>query len=121
MNKELIQEWVKALRPGTYEQGTGQLVYGRQFCCLGVLGAIKCGSQEPDEIAKVTGSYITLHQGTPLGKETCMDKEAPWDIRAYPYKPTVPLGYACWQLNDVQRKTFPEIADYIEKVLLSDN
>ena len=38
MNKEVKQAWIKALRSGEYEQGTGYLrSEDNKFCCLGVL------------------------------------------------------------------------------------
>lgn len=37
MDKKIKARWVKALRSGRYQQGTGQLRSGENFCCLGVL------------------------------------------------------------------------------------
>lgn len=37
MNPTIKKEWVAALRSGEYEQGTGYLRSGNEFCCLGVL------------------------------------------------------------------------------------
>lgn len=34
---EPIQQWIKALRSGKYEQGRERLRDGNKFCCLGVL------------------------------------------------------------------------------------
>jgi len=37
MNKERALKWADALESGEYEQGTGTLRAGDQYCCLGVL------------------------------------------------------------------------------------
>jgi hypothetical protein len=39
MNKRYKAKWIKALRSGKYEQGSGSLYnpYNNSFCCLGVL------------------------------------------------------------------------------------
>lgn len=37
MKKKIMQEWVAALRSGTYEQGKGALEKDGKYCCLGVL------------------------------------------------------------------------------------
>lgn len=37
MNKRIKRLWVKALRSGRYNQGTGRLRNDDKFCCLGVL------------------------------------------------------------------------------------
>jgi hypothetical protein len=37
MKKEIMQDWVKALRSGEYKQGQEALKIGDSYCCLGVL------------------------------------------------------------------------------------
>lgn len=37
MKKSIATKWVKALRSGKYEQGSGTLHEGNEFCCMGVL------------------------------------------------------------------------------------
>lgn len=37
MDKDIAGIWVKALRSGNYEQGSGNLQNMNGFCCLGVL------------------------------------------------------------------------------------
>lgn len=37
MNAEVKKMWVEALRSGEYKQGRGQLRFGNEYCCLGVL------------------------------------------------------------------------------------
>ena len=43
MKKEVADLWVKALRSGDYQQGTGALCRDNKYCCLGVLSAITPG------------------------------------------------------------------------------
>ena len=40
MMNENAKKWVKALRSGEFEQGTGYLRKGDKFCCLGVACAV---------------------------------------------------------------------------------
>lgn len=37
MNKEVKELWLKALKSGEYQHGTGDLRIGDTYCCLGVL------------------------------------------------------------------------------------
>lgn len=50
MKPELKRKWVAALRSGKYKQGTGELFYRDEYCCLGVLCEVATGkppSKEP--------------------------------------------------------------------------
>lgn len=68
MNKQLRDEWVKALRSGEYKQGIGHLQIGHRFCCLGVLCVVseKIGfskvrrfdNSDPDLAGQVQGMYL---------------------------------------------------------------
>lgn len=54
MNEKVKESWLRALRSGEYQQGTGFLRRDSSFCCLGVL----C-----DLYAKSTGSGNWAVQG----------------------------------------------------------
>lgn len=66
MNKKIKKEWVKRLRSGEYEQGTGRLCMNDRFCCLGVL----CDMAEEEGLIEglMVGErssidYISFHDG----------------------------------------------------------
>ena len=40
MDAKLKADWIAALRSGKYQQGTGSLVSGGRYCCLGVLACV---------------------------------------------------------------------------------
>lgn len=41
MQKDVRDRWVKALRSGDYEQGSGYLCKENKYCCLGVLNDVQ--------------------------------------------------------------------------------
>jgi hypothetical protein len=85
MDPEIKTRWVEALRSGRYEQGRKALRFQGEYCCLGVLCAL---------------------EGWPTESDT-----------TDPYQPIERLlgDYDVFvKMNDVERLTFPEIADYIE-------
>jgi hypothetical protein len=62
MNQEYKNEWVKALRSGEYEQGTGKLCSidengKNSFCCLGVLYDLAV-KKEPEKFSWDNKSVI---------------------------------------------------------------
>jgi hypothetical protein len=97
MDAELRAKWIAALRGGEFEQTQGRLCNDARsaFCCLGVL-------------AVVSDPNADLHEN-----------EGEFD----PYKPLdeiigdTKLRLRLVSLNDKQRKSFPEIADWIEKTI----
>jgi hypothetical protein len=102
MNKELLKRWVAALRSGEYQQCTGALTTTKDgpgtpiigYCCLGVLQAIE-PSIEPD-----SGKLDSHDMRRVIGGH--IDQ------------------YTLVAMNDPMGKTFPEIADYIEKKYLNN-
>lgn len=112
MNTRVKQVWIEALRGGEYEQCNGALALNGDdfdsFCCLGVLTNIYC-----EETAQGFDDVATNREGLPLG--------------------TLPPAVVNWaglgsdnpivgddtlvECNDNRHKTFPEIADLIEKHL----
>jgi hypothetical protein len=91
-NTENAKKWVAALRSGKYKQGMyGMHRLDDSHCCLGVAHLVMGDNRDPDAYGAV---------GTWLG---------------------IPAPESYWggcgefvHLNDHQRKTFAEIADYVE-------
>lgn len=93
MDAELKAKWVAALRSGAYEQGTRQLVSlnGQRYCCLGVL-LDACRFAVPaafdgESVEKAYAQTRRLHGIT---------------------------NTTFFQMNDEERVSFAEIANYIE-------
>jgi len=99
---EAQQLWVDALRSGKYEQTTGQLLKDGRYCCLGVACEVAMYHgvifEYDGENGDLTGNFvgdwleITTDKG-PYTQEKLID------------------------LNDKEKKSFSEIADYIESCL----
>jgi len=102
MEKELKEKWVTALRSNTYTQGTGQLYdpEKNKYCCLGIL------CQVAD--LKIDESGVRL-----INDE---EKEDGY-VGFYEVLGNKPLVETLWRLNDIEKLSFPEIADYIDKNL----
>jgi hypothetical protein len=98
MDAEIKRKWVEALRSGAYEQGRGQLCKDGAYCCLGVLCVLTGLAISAD------GEQVVDEQGLSFGY-------AP--VR----KIAGPSLHTLWRLNDVEEKSFAEIADYIEEHL----
>ena len=116
--KENRAKWVKALRSGKYKQGDTVLFNRKEksYCCLGVL----C----------VTAGLKPVK--TKIDKETVDMFEGTWAVappRAMDFVGLVSAGgafqdvskaygqdftNALWQLNDIAKLSFEEIADIIE-------
>lgn len=104
MNTEQKNAWIAALRSGEFQQTRGRLYNdGRDddrpigYCCLGVL------------------AKINDYQLSENGKEIIVNGEN------VDYQPLIKLlensgylYYDIYRLNDTEKMTFPEIADYIE-------
>jgi hypothetical protein len=84
--------WVAALRSGGYQQITGQLRDSDGYCCLGVL--LNC-----------TG------EGVPADEVELTEE----DMKRYGI--TVKQQQRLIDMNDIKRKPFTAIADYIEQHL----
>lgn len=101
MNKELKAKWVEALRSGKYKQGRVKLNQGGHWCCLGVLCDLNDASLWCD-----TGGYI--HPGS-----ACFPPEEIFKSLDIPES----KGWELVNLNDSARKSFDEIANFIESDL----
>lgn len=89
MNAELKAKWVEALRSGEYQQGKKRLKHMGRYCCLGVL-------------AHVAGEPIRRSDrclSTTFERRIGLDSRVADDLAV---------------MNDVNGKSFPEIAAYIE-------
>lgn len=88
MDKELAVKWIEALRSGKYKQGRSRLKHAGRHCCLGVL-------------CEVAGYKIKRHDVdlclTPLSEKLPKSIESD-----------------CIDLNDSDRASFAEIADFLE-------
>jgi len=91
MDAKLKADWVKALRSGKYQQGRYKLKDGNAFCCLGV------------------------------GFKICTGKNPRASDPSWPAAQALGLSDITFQklidMNDLQLKTFDEIADYIAQNL----
>ena len=99
MNTGYKKSWVRALRSGKFTQGYMVLFNGRDYCCLGVLYKIAGGKFEDDG-----GGYYRVHGnsqwlGTTFGRSVGICRETQRVLS---------------DLNDGRKKTFSEIADWIE-------
>lgn len=95
-DKELKRKWIEALRSGKYQQGRGSLRNPETncFCCLGVL----CDIVDPEGWME---DFPRLHRGR--GTFVAVSKlgvENPGELV---------------RQNDLAKKSFLEIADYIEE------
>ncbi len=100
MNKVIKKTWLKALRSGKYKQGKGQLREDEtHFCCLGVLG---------DLLGIKWGKLYALGQAEHLG---ALPKHYSCGISCDQQEKLGRLNDGGW--GD-KRKSFSQIADYIE-------
>jgi hypothetical protein len=99
-----LELWIAALRSGKYKQAHHWLRKGDSFCCLGVA----CDLINPTEWVRACGMYRLANDSATM---------LPFDIkRAFGLD-----GFDESRLvamNDGERSTFAEIADYIEKTIL---
>lgn len=126
-NVERIRLWVDALRSGRYAQGSCALKYratltkGDRYCCLGVaceasgLG-VWVDPTLPDETSM---SYVVPGGDREIG-------QLPFDVAQWygiDANPPLRLGadanLRATTLNDTMGKSFPEIADAIERTYLA--
>jgi len=114
INVELKNKWLAALRSGDYVQGNTFLLKDGKYCCLGVL----C------ELAAKDNSRIIVGPGD-RDDSIAFDSFAntvPISVMSQLITHNLPLYDVMWgtaiRMNDKERKTFPEIADYLERALV---
>lgn len=111
MNPEIKALWLKALRSNTYSQGHSMLRNNlNQFCCLGVL----CDIYEPVTWVCEDSEWAAHMQDEDLIFDESGELPNPMatalDISARVEGELI-------SMNDNERKTFAEIADWIEENL----
>jgi hypothetical protein len=111
MNKKVYEQWVSALRSGEYNQTKGTLKGelpdgGVGYCCLGVLADIR--------------GYDVEKQGIIEGSLSEYASEGPEDVYR-DFRETMGDLFVdeLVRLND-SGHNFSEIADYIEREMLTD-
>lgn len=99
---ELRKEWLEALRSEKYTQDKGQLRSKYGFCCFGVLCEVAVGhdllKRTDNGYLEGTGQWISnppahLEELVSIDAATCV----------------------LMRMNDLENKSFSEIADYLEK------
>lgn len=114
MNQEIKKQWVEALRSGNYKQDKGHLRTKFGFCCLGVLCDILKDKLKTEW--SVDGTFCFK------GCSTILPTSVMELTQLHSENPKVE-GETLADFNDgnenrmVSPKTFPEIADLIEKHL----
>ncbi len=121
MKKDIMELWVKALRSGEYEQGSGYLQHNGKFCCLGVLCETMINSGMPLDRQYSKLTRVEHYGNVELGRDQCTTL------------PTEVMEWSGWsldringviqigdiittlpKLNDSGEFTFNQIADVIE-------
>lgn len=104
--KEFTEKWVKALRSGDYKQCTGKM-YKREhgYCCLGVAMSI---NGVPDSKMDNKGVPVNKTNGVFMTKTKSIPREL------YGTAGNNELLHEFTKMNDTNKNTFDEIADWIE-------
>lgn len=117
MKQEIKDKWLSALRSGEYKQGTLQLRYENNYCCLGVLCDLY--KKEHDDASWEADSFVEnhfkFHDGSLCDNALITSSVMDW-AGLTSNNPTILDDKALAQLNDAG-KSFIEIADIIEKNL----
>lgn len=96
--KEFGTKWIEALRSGEYGQVRNKLSGGDgDYCCLGVA----C------KIVNITDEEILWHNHTIICGDWAYDKGIPTELDD-------DLHVTCTTMNDEDKLSFSEIADWIE-------
>lgn len=110
MNPELKSKWLEALRSGNYKQAHGKLKTDKGYCCLGVLcevaglqGEVSRYYSSPDRTIYMFGTH----------SEVSFFPEELRSIACISEKNRRVL----MEMNDNDRKSFAEIADWIQRNL----
>jgi len=134
MNERIKKLWLGHLREGKLKQARGKLKKGTKYCCLGVLTKLYIEEKGTDDITTYEGEDLTQAERKDYlwnDFEGCLTPEvAKWaglngSNRTDPHIKRVSLSQHndgdegnTWSGKDpIQRKTFKEIADLIEKNL----
>lgn len=107
MHRERVEKWITALRSGEYTQGRTFLNNNGSFCCLGVACEVAINSGLFVSKTKDSGRVFLY------GRRSNMPPKA---VRTF-FGITNNQMYRLADLNDQYRRTFNEIADYLEEEL----
>lgn len=104
MKPELKENWIKALRSGKYIQTSNYLRVNDGYCCLGVL----CDVLDPKRWGEKDDYGVTHYSScrSELNFDLLTDVKLPGKIQT-----------KLIDMNDIFRKNFNEIADWIEENL----
>lgn len=112
MKKDIADKWVAALRSGEFKQGRRALgnKVSNSFCCLGVLCelAVKeevCKKESTENVYTYDARYTWYLPH--VVKNWANMRTATGEIKS--------LNEYLYALNDIQMKSFTEIADIIEQ------
>lgn len=109
MDVELVKAWIAALRSGEYKQAKSVLADGNGgYCCLGVACAVASGkgTKATDaEIEKVAGGSNWRIASTSLRERLGLSNHSSGYIGSG----------VLMRMNDEDKRTFADIADYIEE------
>lgn len=107
--KEFATKWIAALRSGEYKQGERRLfniVDGvEEYCCIGICGCILGATKESMKGYAKRGVEDVIADIPEELKMPISDFVSDWRESL--------LG-RCMDMNDVEGKSFPEIADWIQ-------
>ena len=134
INKELVRQWVEALRSGKYKQGRSALRnIDNEFCCLGVLCDISKDTLNLDwELNNIydpeiytmdrNGGVLPDKVWNYLGREAT-DYKVQISLTNSKLPSSIVDGYLgnslyLITLNDVYKLSFEQIADIIEEEFL---
>ncbi len=109
--KKSYQDWIAALRSGKIQQGKEFLRKGNSFCCLGVLCDVKGVPSEVHGGTYIGDAHIYSYKGL------SSDSDLPWLLRSDMYMLEEEMT-KLWKMNDLEYKSFLEIADYIEETVM---
>lgn len=121
-NVEIMQEWVRRLRSGDYEQGAGQLHLDGKFCCLGVLCEIaaEVGIASRMTAGSLTSLPETLYNGAATMPGQRIANWAGLDTSIYITpeelgRVNLPLSMSELAHRNDDGASFAELADLIER------
>ena len=111
MHKNIKEKWIAALRSGEYKQGRKHLNNNGAYCCLGVLCEVyleNCDEPKIEKRAEVGYDNLVFYGG--------WSASLPPEVHVWSGLSNLSPAHLIY-LNDTAKKSFAEIADYIEEKL----